>query len=83
MGVVGVFTSNLIGVSLVLAALIVATRRYWRFDLSILRILKRMLAYSVPLVPSSLAMFVLNFGDRYFLRAHWGLSVARSLRPWV
>ena len=74
MGVVGVFTSNLVGVSLVVVVLIAATRRYWRPGID-LRTLKRMLAYSIPLVPSSLAMFVLNFGDRYFLRAHCGLSI--------
>ncbi len=74
MGVVGVFTSNLVGVSLVMIVLVIATRQYWRPGID-LPTLKRMLAYSVPLVPSSLAMFVLNFGDRYFLRAHWGLSV--------
>jgi len=73
MGVVGVFTSNLVGVAVVLVVLIVATRRYWRLAMD-LRILKRMLAYSVPLVPASLAMFVLNFGDRYFLRSYWGLG---------
>ena len=72
MGVVGVFISNLVGVSLVLTVLVLATRRYWRpaIDFGVLR---RMTAYSLPLVPSSLAMFVLNFGDRYFLRSCWGL----------
>lgn len=74
MGVVGVFTSNLIGVSVVLLVLIVATRRYWRLSINH-QVLRRMLAYSLPLVPSSLAMFVLNFGDRYFLRSYWGLDV--------
>jgi O-antigen/teichoic acid export membrane protein len=74
MGIVGVFTSNLIGVSVVLVVLIAATRRYWRFSIDY-GMLKRMLAYSIPLVPSSLAMFVLNFGDRYFLRSYWGLHV--------
>ena len=73
MGVVGVFTSNLVGVSLVLVVLFAATRRYWRPSID-LDVLKRMTAYSLPLVPSSLAMFVLNFGDRYFLRSCWGLK---------
>lgn len=74
MGVVGVFTSNLVGVSATLLVLMIATRRYWRPDISP-SVLRRMLAYSVPLVPSSLAMFVLNFGDRYFLRSFCGLGV--------
>lgn len=73
MGVSGVFISNLIGISLVWLVLLVLTRHYWRIRMD-MRILRAMLAYSLPLVPSSLAMFVLNFGDRYFLRSYCGLQ---------
>lgn len=74
MGVLGLMISNLIGISLVMAVLIVVVGRTWRprLDRSLLR---AMLAYSLPLVPCSFAMFVLNFGDRFFLRACCGLSV--------
>lgn len=74
MGVIGVFISNLIGISLVLLVLLVASWRSWSARMDV-RILKAMLAYSLPLVPCSFAMFVLNFGDRYFLRGYSGLGV--------
>lgn len=74
MGVLGLMISNLIGVSLVMAVLIAAVGRSWRPRLD-RRLLRAMLAYSLPLVPCSFAMFVLNFGDRFFLRAYCGLEV--------
>jgi len=74
MGVLGVLTSNVAGISLVLLILIIGTRHYWKPKIDS-RILKGMLAYSLPLVPSSLAMFILNFGDRYFLRSCCSLKV--------
>ncbi len=74
MGVLGVMISNLVGVTLILAALVVAVYRTWRPRIDS-RLLRAMLAYSLPLVPCSFAMFVLNFGDRYFLRAYCGLGV--------
>ena len=72
MGVLGVMISNLIGVLLTLAALLAAVGRSRRPRIDS-RLLRAMLAYSLPLVPCSFAMFVLNFGDRYFLRAYWDL----------
>lgn len=74
MGVWGVMVSNLVGISLVMSILVLATRKAWRPALD-MRILRAMLAYSLPLVPCSFAMFVLNFGDRYVLRACCGLGV--------
>jgi O-antigen/teichoic acid export membrane protein len=74
MGVLGLMISNLIGVSFVMAVLVVAVGRSWRPALDS-RLLRAMLAYSLPLVPCSFAMFVLNFGDRFFLRACCGLDV--------
>ena len=74
MGVLGIMISNLVGVTLTLAVLIVAVGRSWRPRVDS-RLLRAMLAYSLPLVPCSFAMFMLNFGDRYFLRAYWGLQV--------
>lgn len=74
MGVMGVLISNLVGISLVLATLFIFSWRSWRPGIDT-RLLKAMLAYSLPLVPCSFAMFVLNFGDRYFLRAYSGLGV--------
>jgi len=64
--------SNLIGILLTLAALLAAVGRSPRPRIDS-RLLRAMLAYSLPLVPCSFAMFVLNFGDRYFLRAYWDL----------
>lgn len=74
MGVLGVMISNLVGISMLLLALTICAWRSWKPRVD-MRILKAMLAYSLPLVPCSFAMFVLNFGDRYFLRAFCGLAV--------
>ena len=73
LGVAGILISNLTSVSVLLLALFALTRRFWRPPIDV-GILKGMLAYSLPFVPSSLAMFVLNFGDRYFLRSYCSLT---------
>lgn len=74
LGVMGIMISNLIGIAAVLAVLGIVTWRDWSPRLDS-RLLKVMLAYSLPLVPCSFAMFVLNFGDRYFVRHYCGLGV--------
>lgn len=74
LGVAGVVTSNLIGITIVLLALGAFARRLWKPAID-MRVLRAMLSYSLPLVPCSFAMFVLNFGDRYFIRAFSGLGV--------
>lgn len=73
MGVLGLMVGNLIGVVLLMLVLAVAVGRNWRPRLDP-RLLRAMLAYSLPLVPCSFAMFVLNFGDRFFLRAYYGFG---------
>lgn len=74
MGVMGVMISTVVGISLVVLVLMGACWRSWRPGLDT-RLLRVMLAYSLPLVPCSFVMFVLTFGDRYFLRAYCGLGV--------
>jgi O-antigen/teichoic acid export membrane protein len=75
MGVQGILYSGLItGVLLGLTMLIVILKRL-NFKLSYsFPILRSMFAYGLPLVWNWLGLFVLNFGDRFFLQRFDGLS---------
>ncbi|MHC4942344.1 MAG: lipopolysaccharide biosynthesis protein [Planctomycetota bacterium] len=66
-GVLGFLVSNLT-TSVILSLVLVVTtlsRSQIRFSM---RHLKSMVIFGLPLVPSSLGMFWINFGDRFFLK---------------
>src|SRR5438105_14455101 len=65
-GPLGVLVGNFIG-TLVVWAILLATRRYQlglEFDRGLFR---RMNAFGMPLVPSALALWMVNFVDRFFI----------------
>jgi O-antigen/teichoic acid export membrane protein len=73
-GVLGIYLADLVVQSLGMVAS-VAILRDWisPFNFQFLR-LKQMLAYSFPLVPSSIASWVVSVSDRYFVSLYRDLS---------
>ncbi|MFH2002266.1 MAG: oligosaccharide flippase family protein [Planctomycetota bacterium] len=73
-GVAGWLLSSLWTSALICAYLLYTTLggvRKMRFSFSLL---KRMLAYTIPLIPASLAMFWIHNGDRYILNSEVGMG---------
>jgi O-antigen/teichoic acid export membrane protein len=73
MGVWAILWSMLIVKCINLFAVIPYTLRGSNLCFSIEK-LKRMLRYGLPLVPASLAMFAIHFGDRFILQKYCSLS---------
>jgi O-antigen/teichoic acid export membrane protein len=73
-GVLGIYLADLIVESLAMVASI-AILKDWisPFNFKILR-LKQMLAFSFPLIPSSIASWVVSVSDRYFVSFYKDLS---------
>ncbi len=74
MGVVGVLYSQVIAAVAACVLLTIAMRRHLAFRLSIGRA-REMVKYGAPLIISSLSMFIIHFGDRFFLERLTGLTV--------
>jgi O-antigen/teichoic acid export membrane protein len=70
LGVLGIIYSNLISTAGVALVLTTTTLREvgWRFSRSKLLAMVR---FGLPLIPTSIGMFVLNYSDRFFLQ-HFG-----------
>lgn len=66
-GVTGFLVSNLTTSVVISLILVAATLSKSRIHFSLPH-LKMMVIYGLPLVPSSLGMFWINFGDRFFLK---------------
>lgn len=66
MGVLGVFVGHVVGavVGLIVSYLYVRDRIKFSFDKAWA---KQILAFGIPMMPSGLAMWILNSSDRYFL----------------
>lgn len=73
MGVAGALLGQLAGASVALAYVAVATRGTfgWRFDRVMCR---RMLAFSVPLVPAGVAVFLNAYADRLIIQHQLSLA---------
>lgn len=67
MGVVGVLTANFLNSALFGALLVAITIHKVGLSFSF-PLWKKMLVFALPFVPGSLFLFVLNNGDRYFLK---------------
>ncbi|MEW6050257.1 MAG: oligosaccharide flippase family protein [Candidatus Zixiibacteriota bacterium] len=73
MGVWGILVSSLISATAIGIYLLISTLRGIRLTYS-REIARALLTYSVPLVGSWVGMYVLNFGDRFFLQRLASLS---------
>ena len=73
LGVAGVFIGQAFGQLVFSLVSIWLARECYRAVLD-LALLRRMLAYSLPLVPGTLAFFVMQYVDRYVLNAERGLT---------
>jgi O-antigen/teichoic acid export membrane protein len=73
MGLVGVFVGSAVGYGLGVAACLYGLRGTyaWSFDV---RKLRTMLAFSLPLTVSTLALLAANYGDRIVIRAAMGFG---------
>ena len=79
-GVIGVLVGQLAGALAAAGALFVLSRRAYalRFDR---RRLRQMLAFSLPLVPSSIGVFLNGFADRLVLQHTRSLTDVASMAP--
>jgi len=73
MGVLGVLYSGLIGSGIM--AVVVVALCFYRVGVRVsLSTLRPMVRYSAPLVPATLAMFIVHNADRFFLEHYGGLD---------
>lgn len=72
-GIYGIFLSKLIIDALFTSIALYLIYPYLGITFSWFR-LKQLLAYGVPLIPASIALWVLNFSNRYFLQYYSSLS---------
>lgn len=72
-GVAGVLYSSLTSNTLITLALTTYTLRQVRLSFSYDK-LKRVVAFGLPLITTSIAAFTVNFSDRFFLRQFAGVS---------
>src|SRR5690606_13548212 len=66
-GVIGVLYTQVISATIFTTYLLWLTFRETSLGFSGVQA-RLMLAFGLPLIPSSLGMFVINYGDRYFLK---------------
>ena len=71
-GIAGIFLSQMISFSLMSVAMGADSRRYIRNCFSF-SILKDLIQFGLPLVPSSLAMYLMNYSGRYFIGSMRGM----------
>lgn len=67
LGILGIFYSQLITAFIMSPILLYITFKEFGFVI-LLGPVKKILSYSLPLIPAGLAMIVLNLGDRYILK---------------
>jgi O-antigen/teichoic acid export membrane protein len=78
MGIAGALLGDLVGLAVLAAAGLIATRRWiaFRFRPSLLR---EGLRFGLPIIPSDVALLALLISDRYFLRRWVGLGEEMDL----
>lgn len=73
MGILGILYSGLISTAIMGVLITIFTLRYIKLSYSF-TILRSMLSYGIPLIGSWFGMFIINFGDRFFLERLASLS---------
>jgi len=73
-GISSVFWGRMIaGIFIVTLFILVGNRKYFSFNID-KKLTKKMLKFSVPLIPGAIAMWVLNSTDNFFLKYYHSLS---------
>jgi len=72
-GIMGILVSSLITIGLNTTVLFYVTTREVKLGFSLQKVVE-MFKYGLPFIPGGLGMFVLNFGDRFFLQRFSSLS---------
>lgn len=70
-----VFYARIIGVLLIIAFLLPQIKRFFTFKIDV-PLLKEMLKYAAPLVPASIAFWIISTSNRFFLTQFEGLGQA-------
>ncbi|MDD3887648.1 MAG: oligosaccharide flippase family protein [Patescibacteria group bacterium] len=73
MGVFGIMLGNFIAQVFISVPFIFNLIPYFKFSFS-KHLLKRLFAFGVPIIPASLAMWIMDLSDRYFLKIYDSLS---------
>lgn len=69
LSIFGYFLSQISGAILIAIIVVVMLKDMWRFEFNF-HYLKKMLTYGVPLIPVSIAYWVINYSGRYFLKQY-------------
>ena len=72
-GPVGIFWSNILSSIVALIIVLPKTKFYLRCYFST-RLLKNLLKYGLPLIPTSIAMIIISLSDRYFIQIFCGIK---------
>lgn len=73
LGIIGILISSLITIGLNTVIVFLLIRKNVKLKLQIYKA-KEMLKYGLPFIPGGVGMFILNFGDRFFLQRYSDLS---------
>jgi len=73
MGVFGILLSMLITKAINCLIVSAITLRHIRYSFSLEK-LKKMIWFSLPLVPASISMFIIHFSDRFFIQMYCNLN---------
>ena len=71
-GIIGIYWAKVITDSIMMCFMLSKNRSF--LCRPQLNLLKKMLFFGLPLVPSALAYFIMEYLDRYFIKAYWGLA---------
>ncbi|WP_423188925.1 lipopolysaccharide biosynthesis protein [Alkalibacterium sp. f15] len=76
LGVNGYFVSMILAYLISIIYLVLSTKAYRHFDLSLIKkpVMKLLLFYSVPLIPNTLMWWLINASSRYFIRFFIGIG---------
>lgn len=72
-GVFGVAVASVLAQGIYTTTLIVVVSRHKRFSFS-MELAKELLSFSAPIIVAAVSMFIITYGDRYFIRLHMDLT---------
>lgn len=77
MGVRGIFLSNILArliPMILIDAKLKIFSQYFHFNVSVKRIGREMLRFTLPIIPTAICWYFLDFAGRYFVKYFWGLE---------
>jgi O-antigen/teichoic acid export membrane protein len=72
-GVYGILLSNMVAQAIFMVALVAITLRHTGFGVNY-KLLKEMLKFGLPLIPSNISAYIIHASDRYFVKQYADLT---------